>query len=140
MQLNISFGFQISRLSNGLRSALEGRLAIHNLTAPQWATLMRMSERDDWAIKELGLSLGMDKATIGGIVQRLEARQLLQRRKDENDARIYRVSLTLCGQRIVEETANLGEAVNEVALSGLSENEKRQFLLLIQRVRRNIDY
>ena len=40
----------------------------HGLTAPQWATLMRLLERDGWPQKELGQSQGMDKATIGGVV------------------------------------------------------------------------
>lgn len=135
-QLDGSFGFLVSRLANALRGALEARLAAYGLTAPQWAALMRLREKDDWPLKELGTTLGIDKATIGGIIQRLEVKALIRRRQDDVDARYYRVSLTDAGRQVAEETACFGDDVNGSVLTHFSEQERAQFLRMLQQARR----
>jgi DNA-binding MarR family transcriptional regulator len=134
-QLDSSFGFQVSRLANALRTALEARLAGYGLTAPQWAALMRLLEKDDWPQKELGNALGTDKATIGGVIRRLEAKALVQRRRDDNDARYFLVSLTDKGRRIAMKTARFGADVNTGVLSDFTESDRTLFLDMLRQAR-----
>jgi DNA-binding MarR family transcriptional regulator len=134
--LDASFGFLVNRLAVVLRKELEAELAAHYLTAPQWAVLMRLQDKDAWPQKELGASLGMDKATVGGVIQRLEKRALIHRRRDDRDVRIWRVSLTAAGRQLAETTASYGEAVNKAALAGFSESERSALLTLLQRAQR----
>ncbi len=133
--LDESLGFQVNRLAGAMRAALEARLAEHGLTAPQWATLMRLLERDGWPQKPLGESQGMDKATIGGIVARLEAKGLIARRPDPEDGRINRVSLTGRGRKLALALRPLAAEVNGRAVAGLEPSEAGALRALLIRAR-----
>ncbi|MGD0640509.1 MAG: MarR family transcriptional regulator [Roseiarcus sp.] len=133
--LDDSLGFQVNRLAGAMRTALEARLVEHGLTAPQWATLMRLLERDGWPQKELGESQGMDKATVGGIVARLEAKGLIARRVDPDDGRVHRVSLTAHGRRSALALRPLAAEVNGRATAGLDPSEAAALRTLLIRAR-----
>ena len=137
-RLDASLGFLANRLAATLRDALEARLAGDGLTAPQWAVLMRLMEKEGWAQTELGESLGMDKATVGGIVQRLERKKLIRRRRGGLDARRRRVSLTDAGRRLAKATAHFGEAVNAKALVGFSDAEEAALKTFLNRAYRTL--
>ncbi len=133
--LDESLGFQVNRLAGAMRSALEARLTDHGLTAPQWATLMRLLERDGWPQKDLGDSQGMDKATVGGIIARLEAKGLIARRPDPEDGRVHRVTLTAPGRRLAAALRPLAAEVNARATAGLDASEAAALRTLLVRAR-----
>ena len=137
--LDDSLGFQANRLAGAMRAAIEARLAPSGLTAPQWATLMRLLERDGWPQKELGQSQGMDKATIGGVVARLEAKGLVGRAIDSDDARVHRVALTSAGRKLARELRPLAAEVNGRATAALSRPEAAELLNLLVRARESLN-
>jgi MarR family transcriptional regulator, lower aerobic nicotinate degradation pathway regulator len=134
--LDGSLGFRVNRLAVVLRKELDARLAAHKLTAPQWAVLMRLRDLDARPQKEVGASLGMDKATVGGVIQRLERRALIRRQRNDDDVRAFKVSLTAAGRKLAETTAPYGEAVNKAALAGFSDEERSALLTMLQRAQR----
>lgn len=136
--LDESLGFQVNRLAGALRAALEARLIEHGLTAPQWATLMRLLERDGWPQKELGDSQGMDKATVGGIIARLETKGLVARRADPDDGRVNRVTLTPPGRRLARALRPLAAEVNARAAAGLDAREAAALHSLLIRARASL--
>jgi DNA-binding MarR family transcriptional regulator len=138
-QLQTSFGFLISRLSTTLRARLEQRLASYDLTPSQWAVMMRLMEKEGWTQKALGDSLEVNKATIGGLIHRLEAKGVLHRQRNGEDARFQEVLLTEAGRRLAQETAPLGDAVNAEALGALSEDEQDLVVSLLGRIQRAFD-
>src|SRR5438445_9421408 len=52
---------------------------------------------------ELSRSLIMHRSNVTGLVNRLEARGLVQRRDSANDRRAYRVVLTVAGRKLLQE-------------------------------------
>ncbi len=136
--LEKSLGFLVSRLASSMRSALESRLAEHELTAPQWAVLMRLLERDDWLQKDLGDGLGMDKATAGGVIARLEAKGLVVRRREPSDARFNCVSATAQGRALALSVRPLAKIVNDRAISALTEGEVAELKRLLIRARASL--
>jgi DNA-binding MarR family transcriptional regulator len=54
----------------------------------------------------LATDLELTKVAIGGLLDRMETVGLVQRRFDENDARIRRVYLTRGGNKLVRDIAN----------------------------------
>jgi DNA-binding MarR family transcriptional regulator len=136
--LDESLGFQVNRLAGAMRAALEARLVEHGLTAQQWATLMRLLERDGCPQKELGESQGMDKATIGGIIARLEAKGLIARRPDLDDRRVNRVTLTAPGRRLALALRPLAAEVNARATAGLEAREAAALRALLIRARASL--
>lgn len=137
--LDESLGFQVNRLAAAMRAALESRLAAHGLTAPQWATLMRLLERDGWPQRELGESQGMDKATVGGVIARLEAKGLVGRAGHPEDARVNLVALTSKGRRLARAMRPFADVVNGRAKAALSAEESKLLQTLLIRARRALE-
>ena len=133
--LDQSLGFLVSRLASSMRSDLEMHLAEFGLTAPQWAVLMRLLERDNWPQKELGEALGMDKATVGGVVARLQDKTLVARKRDSLDARFYLVTATAKGRTVALSVQPLATIVNRRATSGFAKSEIAELKRLLIRAR-----
>lgn len=69
------------------RRAREG-LAPHGVTPTQYAVLKVLWEQDGLSGAELGARLLMDSATVTGVVDRLQAAGLLERRPHGEDRRV----------------------------------------------------
>jgi DNA-binding MarR family transcriptional regulator len=137
--LDDSLGFQVTRLASAIRAALEARLAPHDLTASQWTTMMRLLERDGWPQRELGESQGMDKATVGGVIARLEARGLVIRTGHSEDARVNLVALTGRGRRLARAMRPFADIVNGRAKAGLTAEEAKLLQAFLIRARRSLE-
>jgi DNA-binding MarR family transcriptional regulator len=136
--LDDSLGFQVNRLAAAMRAAFEARLAPYELTAPQWATMMRLLERDGRPQKELGDCQSMDKATVGGIIARLEAKSLIAREVDPDDGRANRVTLTAAGRELAQRLEPFAEEVNGRATASLTLEETKQLHSLLIRARSSL--
>ena len=136
--LDDSLGFQVNRLAGAMKAAMEARLAPYALTAPQWATLMRLLERDAWTQRELGHSQGMDKATVGGVVARLEAKGFVAREPDPDDGRAHRVTLTAAGRALALRLEPLAGEVNARATASLDAEDSQRLVSLLIRARSSL--
>jgi DNA-binding MarR family transcriptional regulator len=76
------------------------RLDALDLTYPQYLVLLVLWEKDDITVKGLGDRLFLDSGTITPLVKRLEARGLVARRRDEDDERQVRITLTEAGRAL----------------------------------------
>ena len=74
------------------------RLEALDLTYPQYLAFLVLWERDDITVKALGERLFLDSGTITPLIKRLEARGLVNRRRDEDDERQVRITLTAEGR------------------------------------------
>jgi len=136
--LDDGLGFQVNCLASAMRAAIEAKLAPFDLTAPQWATMMRLLERDGWPQNELGSSQAMDKATVGGVIARLEAKGLIARVADPDDGRVNRVTLTGVGRELAQRLKPLADVINGRATARLTPEETKQLHLLLTRARRSL--
>ena len=70
-----------------LRQPVEAEFARGGLTGPQRSVMQALYHSDGLSLKELSLRVGLAHSTVSGIVDRLEARDLLERRPNETDRR-----------------------------------------------------
>jgi DNA-binding MarR family transcriptional regulator len=116
---------------------MDRRLKSHDVTMSQWALLKqlwRQEGRSQVALQEL---LGLDGATVTGLLQRMTHLGLIQRRPDLDDKRVQRVFLTERGRALEPITALFEEEVNAHALQGFSADERAFFLRLLTRALQN---
>lgn len=76
------------------------RLDALDLTYPQYLVFLVLWERDDLTVKALGDKLFLDSGTITPLIKRLEGRGFVQRRRDEDDERQVRITLTPEGRAL----------------------------------------
>ncbi len=81
------------------REVFERAAAEHDLTPPQ-AVLLRML-RDPLPMRHLAASMRCDASNITGLVDKLEARGLAERRAEPHDRRVKLVALTAEGERVL---------------------------------------
>jgi MarR family transcriptional regulator, organic hydroperoxide resistance regulator len=87
------------------------RLDALDLTYPQYLVFLVLWEKDDLTVKALGDKLFLDSGTITPLIKRLEARGLVERRRDEDDERQVRIRLTAAGRALKSKAASVQLAV-----------------------------
>jgi DNA-binding MarR family transcriptional regulator len=71
------------------------------LTGPQLWTIKTISEESPIRVSDLARRMHLHPATVVGILDRLEARGLVQRTRSTEDRRVVIVELTASGQELV---------------------------------------
>ncbi|MFI6151783.1 MarR family winged helix-turn-helix transcriptional regulator [Kitasatospora sp. NPDC051170] len=81
--------------------------------------------------RELGAALGIDKSTLVRIVDDLEGRGLVQRRRAPNDRRVYEVAITGEGEQRLREAGELfsGAMLELLEVLGTGEQHRLHELL-----------
>src|SRR5687768_8389206 len=77
------------------------------LTYTQYIAIVALWERDDQTVSGLGEKLFLESNTLTPILKKLEAMGYLTRRRDPEDERQVRVSLTEAGRRLREKGLNM---------------------------------
>ncbi|MCC3279178.1 MarR family transcriptional regulator [Arthrobacter sp. zg-Y40] len=93
------------------------------LTYPQFLVMTLLWEQDGQSVSDLGQSLELDSGTLSPLLKRLEAAQLLQRRRAVEDERRVRVYLTEAGRALEQKSHDLPDRV--AASAGLDPEELR---------------
>lgn len=83
------------------------------ITYPQYATLIALNEAGDQTVGELGDKLFLESSTLTPLLKRLEAAGYVTRRRDAEDERQVRVSLTSEGKAVFEKAFCGREAIIE---------------------------
>jgi DNA-binding MarR family transcriptional regulator len=105
-----------------------------DLTPVQFAAMQVLQATPGIDQAQLAAAIAYDRATIGGVVQRLEKRGYVERIVSATDRRAREVSLTPAGQAVLEDALPIVEALQNDILPGLTEAERQQFLALAQKV------
>ncbi|QIN80804.1 MarR family transcriptional regulator [Rubrobacter marinus] len=100
--------------------------------------LRELWEEDGLKGGELAARLAVEPPTVSRMLGRLEACGLLERRRDPEDARSFRVCLTAKGRDLRRPVEDLWQRVEERAFEGMSEEEKHGLKGLLVRVRENL--
>jgi len=95
---------------SALRREIDCRLRTHGLTHAQWQTLMLLDEGDIVTPKDVASVLQIDTAAVTRLLDRLEAKQLCQRRRLHDDRRMVALVLTEQGKRALDLTQGVASA------------------------------
>lgn len=117
----------IRRLQQIAVSIFVDEAAAFDITPAQFAALMSIYEYPGIDQLKLSYSVGFDRTTIAGVVERLESKGLIQRYVDAHDRRARLLQLTPAGQALVQETSPLPDRIRERLLRGLTQQEAAEF-------------
>lgn len=137
MKLQESPGFLISKLSHRMAVELDKALKKYGVTISQWAILNLLWQKEGLSQVELQQILGLEGATITGLLQRMESGGFVKRSPDLDDRRIQRIYLTELGRSLEVPLCAEAHQVNEKTLKGFSPDEKNFFMRLLLRALNN---
>jgi DNA-binding MarR family transcriptional regulator len=78
--------------------------------------------------------IGYDRATIGGVIDRLEKKGWIHRIVSERDRRARELSLSTEGQRVLKALYPIVQAIQDEILSPLSQADRERFIALARQV------
>ncbi len=131
-------GFIFSDIARFRSRLFDRLLAPHGLTTSQAWVLAQLFVEDNLPQNEIARRMGVGTVTVGGLVERLEARGWVSRKVDQSDRRIKRVALEEAALPIGRVLRTCGIEVNELAFSGLDEQASQQLMDNLLNVREQL--
>lgn len=101
-----------------------------DLTSVQFAALDAIAEQPGIDQASLAVTISFDRATIGGVIDRLEAKGLVERVVSDQDRRARQLHITAAGKRLLAASRPVVEALQADILAPLSDRERGIFLAL----------
>ena len=117
--------YDVARL---MRTRFDRWARDYGLTRAQGIILARLARQPGMTQNEMAGLCEVEPITIGRLVDRLEARGLVERCPDPADRRINRLHLLPAAQPILEEIAFYKEALNTELLDGVDEKARNALL------------
>jgi MarR family transcriptional regulator, temperature-dependent positive regulator of motility len=102
-----------------------------DLTSVQFAALTVIGARPGLDQATLASAIVFDRATTGGVIDRLEAKGFVRREIAKGDRRSRRLYLEPEGESVLEGAAPVVKRVQDMMLEGLSANERETFMSLL---------
>lgn len=136
-----AIGYVVGHAAARIKMALRRVFAAagHDVTPDQWVVLYRLHETDGLTQVGLGERTVKDKTTVTRILDRLESRKLLIRRRDPDDRRSQRLHLTPEGEATVRRLVPLVRAFAAEAYADLTEDDKDSLRRLLMRIEVRLD-
>ena len=136
--LERNFGFILNDVARLLRTVYDRRVHSLGLTRAQWWVLTHLYRADGVTQAELAETLEIERATLGRLLDRLEAKGWVRREPDAEDRRAKRVHLTEAVQEPMRTMRAVAAGVRSDALAGLSGEEQDRFVDLMLKVKGNL--
>ena len=120
----------------GLQShkKLEGDLEKAGLTPPQFYVLATIGYAGGLPFGEIGQKLMVTVSNLTGIVDRLEEKKLVVRKRDDNDRRVVHVVLTERGAKLYKSTIPMFEKSLAQIFVVLPKPEQKQLSSLLRKL------
>jgi DNA-binding MarR family transcriptional regulator len=135
MTLNRDIVGAIVTLARLIRTEADKRARAHGMTRAQWTILLNLDREPGLLQKELAEIIEVEPITVARLVDRLEARGMVERRGDPTDRRCWRLHLTDASRPLM---AEIGAQVSDLAniiTAGLPEETRRTVLAALGHMR-----
>ncbi len=127
-------GHLLRRAHQRASAIFAARMAKHQLTPTQFATLAKLTDEGAASQNRLGRLTAMDPATMQGVILRLMDRGLISRAADPKDRRRAVLRLTDEGRRVFRDTLAIGKAISQETLAPLDAKEQALILKLLSKL------
>ena len=123
-RLNRQVCFALYSASKAATAVYRPMLDELGLTYPQYLVMLVLWENQPRSVRELGEELGLDSGTLSPLLKRLEALELVERRRSAEDERRVEVFLTDSGAALSAKSSAIPQQLADAA--GLSAAELDQ--------------
>jgi len=135
-RMNESAGFLLCMASNAIdrKLAEEVKKKYPGLTAAQWKILMLVGNAKCKNAAELANAMNCDMASVTRLLDRLEAKGLIQRRRSTVDRRLVDISVTDRSQELVPRLPEAPVAMMKRMFRDFSKEEIDQLSRFLRRI------
>ena len=114
--------FLLHDVARLLRVDADKRARQHDMTRAQWGILIWLDRQPGISQKELSELLEVEPITVARLIDRLEARGMVERRPDPRDRRIWRLHLRPDAHPVLADIASQRADITRMVTAGLDED------------------
>ena len=133
-----TIGFLVNDAARLMRRDFERRARSLGLTRAQWQAMFHLARNEGCNQTTLADLLEVEPITLARVIDRLELSGLVQRRADPTDRRARLLFLGERAHPLLEQLRTIGAETREVALAGVSEDERNLLMILLTKMRANL--
>jgi DNA-binding MarR family transcriptional regulator len=126
-----SIGHILRVLLGSMTRRIDGQMQEHDLTALQWKPLLMLKFGEASTAAELARLNCSDTGAMTRMLDRVEAKGLIQRTRSAEDRRVVHLQLTEAGERVADHIPHGLSAVLNEHLAGFSREEFEQLKHLL---------
>jgi DNA-binding MarR family transcriptional regulator len=136
-----NFAFEVAETARLIRREANKRAGILGATKAQWRVLARLHRTGD-GVRQIALAdaLDVEPITLCRMIDRLEEGGLVERRRDNEDRRAWRIFLTPAAAPVIAKLETMGIAFNADILAGVSDEDRAAARRVLARIRTNLDH
>jgi DNA-binding MarR family transcriptional regulator len=113
--------FLLHDVARLMRVDADKRARSHGMTRAQWGILIWLERQPGLSQKELAEILEVEPITVARLIDRLEARGMVERRPDPKDRRIWRLHLCAPAYPVLREIDRQRAQMRALATDGLDD-------------------
>lgn len=136
--MNENLGTYLADTGRLIRKRFDAAAKGHNVTGTQWRVLITVHRIPGITQGQLAERLEVEPITTCRMVDRLAQAGLVERRRNPDDRRVWNIHLTDAALPLIETVQDIGGAVIDQALTGLTPDERDSLTALLKRVRVNL--
>ena len=134
----IRLGFLLHDCARLRRTKIDETFKPLNVTRSQAWLLAYLSRSNGSTQSALAEQMNLGKVAVGGLIDRLEASGMIERRASPVDRRVNEIYLTDQGSDVVREIRRLTLNANKQMLDGFSVKEIKSLVKLLDKFRSNL--
>ena len=133
-----NFGFLMHDIARLLRMNYDRRVKKLGLTRSQWWVINNLYRNDGLTQSELAETLDIERASLGRLLDRLEANGWVRREPCSLDRRAKRVRLANEVGPVMREMRTIAAELRRDAMSGFAPNEQEAFVDVLLSIKSNL--
>ena len=132
--LEAHLGYWLRFVSNHVSYAFQRSLEAREVSVAEWVVLRALFDDEALAPSQVADRLGMTRGAVSKLVDRLVAKELVQKTPGARDRRYQSVALTSAGRTLVPALAELADENDRDFFAALSTTERQTLLHLMQKL------
>jgi len=133
-----TLGFILNDTARLLRKRFEQRARHLGLTRAQWQALAYLARNEGIQQGLLAEILELEPITLGRILDRLEAAELIERRRHAADRRVWLLHLKPKAHALMADMFEIGDATRAEALADVSEADREALTRILTTMKANL--
>lgn len=128
----------VNDVARQVRTRFDQRARARGMTRAQWMILAVLDHRPGVSQNELASRLEVEPISVGRLIDRLEARGLVERRPDPADRRVRRLHLLPEARPFLDDIESQREVLSAEILDGIDEEARSQLVESLLRIKSNL--
>ncbi|MHB1673709.1 MAG: MarR family winged helix-turn-helix transcriptional regulator [Acidobacteriaceae bacterium] len=128
-------GYWLTFVSSKVVTSLARRLEAHGVSVSEWVALRKLYDQPvPISISALADSMGMTKAPVSRLVERLVQKELVERQDSRDDGRAQQIWLNSMGRKLVPKLAAIADENDEAFFGDLRANARVALMGLMRKI------